>query len=85
MTVSTLAVASTFMFVHVPTEKASTYSAKYLALLHSKSSISRMPKILQAYTNDEAEANWHTVNSAGSGRCTTANLLTMSIEPEHMQ
>ena len=44
-----------------------------------------MPSSLHAYTNDEAEANWHTVSSAGSGRCTTASLLTISMEPEQMQ
>jgi hypothetical protein len=44
-----------------------------------------MPRSLQVYTKVEADVNWHTVSSAGTGRCTTASLFTISIEPEQMQ
>lgn len=73
------------MLVYVPIVKKKTYTKKYLARDHSKSSMSKQPTSLLPKTTTLHDANWHTVRIAGSGTWCTASLLTMSIPPEQKQ
>ena len=83
MIVSTLATMSTFMLLHVPMEKAKTYTTKCLILFQSCGSITSRPSCLPTRTVVAVTANWQSVTNEGTPMWCTASLLMMSIPAEH--
>ena len=52
-----------------------TYTIKYFAFDHTKSSIFRQPPSLPPYTNAAHVENWQLVTKPGSGKWCTVSLL----------